>query len=141
MKIEWKNAIKFGVCMIPFAAAGGWFTGSYAYASVSGEMKQLIMEQSGSVGMLCLIVALQSVIYTVVCATMGYWIEESIGMIRSLCIERGRLLHTLALVFGSGIFFALDYWTFGRWLPEVAKNYESGLLTKRLDNWLSKDNF
>lgn len=51
MKIEWENAIKFGVCMIPFAAAGGWFTGSYAYASVSGEMKQLIMEQSGSVGM------------------------------------------------------------------------------------------
>lgn len=87
MKIEWKNAIKFGVCMIPFAAAGGWFTGSYAYASVSGEMKQLIIEQAGGVGILCLIAALQSVIYTVVCAMMGYRIAESMGLIRSMCVE------------------------------------------------------
>lgn len=137
MRIEWKNAIKFAVCMLPIAAIGGWFTGSYTYASYSGEMQQLIMEQVGSAAILCLVTALQSAIYTVICTMIGYRIAESIGLVHSLHIERSSLLPTLAMTLGCGIFFGLDYWIFGRWLPEVAKIYESGLLTKRLDNWIS----
>ncbi len=38
---------------------------------------------------------------------------------------------------GAGVFFSLDYWTFGRWLPQVRESYESGLLTRRPDNWLA----
>lgn len=137
MRSEWKKAIKFTVCMIPIAAVGGWFTGSYTYASYSGEMQQLIMEQVGSGNIFCLVAALQGVVYTLLCAMFGYRIAESIGLLRPLCIEKSSLLPTLGMTFGCGIFFALDYWTFGRWLPEVAQIYESGLLTNRLDNWIS----
>ena len=137
MRNEWKNAIKFAVCMIPVAAVGGWFIGSYSYASGSGEMQQLIVEQIGSVTILCFIAALQSIIYTVLCAIIGYRIADSIGLMHSFRIERSHLLPTLVITLVCGIFFALDYWTFGSRLPEVAKIYESGLLTKRLDNWIS----
>lgn len=56
---------------------------------------------------------------------------------RPLGLKKDQLLPTLCVTLGCGAFFSLDYWTSGRWLPQVRETYESGLLTRRLDNWLS----
>ncbi len=136
MKI-WKKALRFALCMVPFAAVGGWFTGSYTYASYSAEIQREIMAQVGSIPVLCLSSAFSSVCLALFCGFVGYLLSHAVGLMGPLELERENLLPVLGITLGAGVFFSLDYWTFGRWLPQVRESYESGLLTQRPDNWLA----
>ncbi len=69
------------------------------------------MGQVGSVNILCLITALQSTIYAVICSILGCRIAKSIGLVHSLRIEKNSLLHTLAVTLGGGVFSLL--WIIG----------------------------
>ena len=133
----WKKALWFALCMVPFAAVGGWFTGSYTYASYSAELQREIMAQVGSIPMLCLSSALSAVMMALFCGFAGYLLSHAVGLMRPLRLEREKLLPVLGVTLGCGAFSALDYWTFGRWLSQVRESNESGLLTRRPDNWLA----
>lgn len=136
MKI-WKKALRFALCVIPFAAVGGWFTGSYAYASYSAEVQREILAQVGSIPMLCLSSAFSSIMLALFCGFVGYLLSHAVGLMGPLGPEREKLLPALGATLGCGACFALADWVFSRRLPQVAALYESGLLTRRLDNWLS----
>ena len=137
MKEKLKRPLLFVLAVLPFAAVGGYFTGSYAYDSYTPEVQQQILAQVGSVSSLSLISALQSVVYTVIFGLIGYVLSERIGLMKPFRFQKQPLLRTCAVTAVLGILFSLDYWTFGSALPEVAALYESGLLFRSLDNWLA----
>ena len=133
----WKAPALFALCLLPFAAVGGWCTGSYSLASFPEELRQIVLTQVGGAVPLYFLSAIQSVMLAFVCGALGYALSRAVGLMRPLRLEKKELLPTLGITLGAGVFFSLDYWTFGRWLPQVRESYESGILTRRLDNWLA----
>lgn len=133
----WKAPVLFALCLLPFAAVGGWCTGSYSLASLPEELRQSVLTQAGGAMPLYFLSAIQSAMLAFVCGAVGYALSRGVGLMRPLGLKKDKLLPTLWVTLGCGAFFSLDYWTFGRWLPQVRESYESGLLTRRLDNWLS----
>lgn len=134
---NWRAPALFALCLLPFAAVGGWCTGSYSLASFPEELQQTVLSQAGGAMPLYFLAAVQSVLLAFVCGAVGYALSRTVGLMRPLGLEKKKLLPALGITLGAGIFFSLDYWTFGRWLPQVAESYDSGLLVRRLDNWLS----
>ena len=132
-----KSAVKFAAILIPFAAVGGFFTGKYAYASYSQDIQQMILEQIGDVNTLAVITAVQSVMYTVFCTVFGYILAEKTGLLKLIKYEKDKLIKTVLSAVICGIIFSLDYWVFGSFIPQVAASYDSGLLYKNADNWIS----
>ena len=133
----WRAPGLFALGLLPFAAVGGWCTGSYSLATFPEELRQTMLAQIGGAMPLYFMAAVQSVLLAFICGGLGYALSRAVGLMRPLQLEKGKLLPTLGITLGCGVFFSLDYWTFGRWLPQVREGYESGLLTRRLDNWLS----
>lgn len=134
---NWKNAFIFALCIIPFAAVGGFFTGSYAYASYGQKMQQEIIAQIGSYEMLLIAAALQSVMYAFVCGVAGYMASTAVGLMRPFGLEKAKWMPVSVITVVCGILFAMDYWTFGKVLPQVAASYEAGTTIYRLDNWIA----
>ena len=89
-----KKALKFTAIIIPIAAIGGYFTGKYAYASYTEDVQQLILSQVGSVQNLALVSLVQSVMYAVFCALIGYFLAENIGLMKPLKYEKETLKKT-----------------------------------------------
>ena len=79
-----KRALKFTAVMIPIAAIGGYFTGKYAYSSYTEEVQQLLISQMGSIDGLAVFAMVQSVMYAVFCAFVGYLLAESVGLMKPL---------------------------------------------------------
>ena len=134
---NWRAPVLFALCLLPFAALGGWCTGSYALDTFPEELRQTVLSQAGGAMPLYLIAAVESAVLAFICGLTGYIFSRAVGLMRPLDLEKEKLLPTLGVTLGAGVFFSLDYWTFGRWLPQVAQSYDSGLLIHRLDNWLS----
>lgn len=134
---NWRAPILFALCLLPFAAVGGWCTGSYSLASYPEELRQSVLTQMGGAMPFYFLSAIQSVIMAFVCGGAGYALSRAVGLMRPLGLEKSKLLPTMGVTLGCGVFFSLDYWTFGRWLPQVAQSYDSGLLVRRPDNWLA----
>lgn len=134
---KWRAPALFALCLLPFAAVGGWCTGSYSLASYPEELRQSVLAQLGGAMPLYFLSAIQSVMMTFICGAVGYALSRAVGLMRPLRLQKSKLLPTLGITLGCGVFFSQDYWTFGRWLPQVAQSYENGLLIRRPDNWLA----
>ncbi|MBQ6806305.1 MAG: CPBP family intramembrane metalloprotease [Lachnospiraceae bacterium] len=132
-----KRALKFTAVMIPIAAIGGYFTGKYAYSSYTEEVQQLLISQMGSIDGLAVFAMVQSVMYAVFCAFVGYLLAESVGLMKPLKYEKEKLTKAGIITLICGILFGMDYWTFGKILPEVAADYESGITIRSFDNWMA----
>ena len=137
MKKAIRGALPFALMMIPIAAVGGWFTGSYACASYTAQTQALILEQVGSLWTLCAAAALESAVLAFVCAWVGHMLSSAVGLMRPLCSQAEKVRRALPATVCCGVLLALDRWTFGRWLPQVGAIYADGLLTSRLDNWIA----
>ena len=137
VKQKLKQACTFAVLWIPCAAIGGYFTGKYAYASYAAEVQQMILQQLGSVQILAVVSMVQSVIYAVVCAILGYLLADALGLMRPVRLEKQKLFKTIAITAVCGVLFSLDYWVFGKVIPQVAEFYQSGLLVRNADNWIA----
>ena len=132
-----KKAAIFSLIWIPFAAIGGYFTGKYAYASYSEDIQQMLLQQLGSIQELAIVSMVQSVMYAVFCAFTGYLLSDAIGLMKPLAYKKEQLLKVVVITLVCGILFSLDYWVFGRLIPQVAESYESGLLVRSVDNWIA----
>ncbi len=137
MKKELKKALLFGLCLLPVAAVGGYFTGRYAFASYTSDMQKILLEQLGSVDILALVSMGQSLIYAFLCGVCGYLLSVKIGLMKPFTIKKQGFLPCLGLTVACGVVMALDYWIFGSLIPGVKALYQDGLLYRSLDNWLA----
>lgn len=131
------DGLKLAVILLPIAAIGGYFTGRYAFASYSEEMQQILLAQVGSVDNLAIVSLVQSVMYMFICTMIGTVFAEATGLKKELKIEADKLVKSALAAIACGVFFTMDYWGFGKLIPQVKASYESGLLIRSLDNWLA----
>ena len=131
------KSLKFALALIPFALVGGYFTGSYAYASYTPEVQQQLMEQLGSSQLLMLTAAVQSAVLAFICGLLGCMLANRVGLMKPVRFERAPLKTSLLVTVICGLLFSMDYWVFGALLPEVAAQYDGSLLIGRFDNWMA----
>ena len=129
-----KKALRFTLCLLPAAAAGGWFVAKYQFALLPPEQIESAVAQLGSMNALLGITVLQTVLYAAVCAFFGYILSEKIGLMRPFRMEKAPVLRTILACLPTGIIFSLDPWVFGKFLPEIAAVDEAGLSP---DSWLA----
>ena len=103
MKETLKKALKLALIMIPFAAVGGYFTGTYAFASYDEQMQKLLLEQIGSAQILAVVTMVQSVTYAVFCTVIGYILAENTGLLKPFKIEKNKMLLTVVVGLVCGI--------------------------------------
>lgn len=132
-----KKAMIFAACLIPVGAAGGYFTGKYAIASYSPQVRQTLLEQLGSIQMLAVAAMAQSALYAFAAGVVGYLASVKTGLMKPLRIRKRELPPAFGAALTCGIVMALDYWTFGAAIPEVRALYTDGIVYKSADNWLA----
>lgn len=132
-----KRALRFAVCILPIAAAGGYFTGNYVLGSYSADLRELVLAQVGSAAVFSLIVMVQSALYAFAGGAAGWLLAEKLKLARPLRFTGAALKPTLIVTAACGAAMALDYWTFGAALPGVRALYADGTLYRSADNWLS----
>lgn len=122
---KFRKALLFTLCLIPFAAVGGWFTAQMSIASVDEEALANAIQQVGSKEMVMLLTTLQTVIYAVICGFFGYIVADKIGLIRPFQLAKKDTLITLLAGAICGIIVSADAFTFANWIPELADSYEN----------------
>lgn len=122
---KFRKALLFTLCLIPFAAVGGWFTAQMSIASVDEEALANAIQQVGSKEMVMLLTTLQTVIYAVICGFLGYIVADKIGLIRPFQLAKKDTLITLLAGAIGGITISADAFTFAKWIPELSKTYET----------------
>ncbi|MEG6613089.1 CPBP family intramembrane glutamic endopeptidase [Pseudoclostridium thermosuccinogenes] len=132
---EMKKPLLFALAMLPIAVAGGYFITSYQLNMYDQTTIDQILSQVGNTGNLIMISVMQTVLYACVLGFFGYFLSEKIGLMKPFRFEKSALLRTVLLSVIFGIVFSLDYWTFGRWIPElnISETTSAGLT---LSGWL-----
>lgn len=134
MKDSIKKAVRFTLILLPVAALAGLFTGMYTFEAYTDDVRQQILAQVNSYSKFLFTTTLQSALYAAVCGFLGHLLAQKIGLIRKFSFEKSKLLPTLAATLVCGVLFSLDYWTFAKWIPQLAETYSS-LVT--VENFLS----
>lgn len=120
---RFRTPLLFTLCLLPIAAVGGYFTGIYSFNSYPADMQAQILEQIGSVELLAAVTAVQTIGYAVFCGFFGCILARKLGLLRPFKLSvKPALVTIIAGVIGGGL-FSLDYWVFGRAIPEVAASY------------------
>lgn len=120
-----KKPLQFVAVLLPLIIVGSIFTGIYSFSTYTPDMQHEIISTIGSYELVILAGTMQSVFYASVAGFLGYILSEKTGLMRSFRFEKDKFAKTSLITVVSGILFSLDYWTFGRILPEIAEIYES----------------
>lgn len=127
MKDTIKKALKLGLVILPIALVGGLFTGMYTYEHYDEATRKLLLSQIGSYHMFLVITTIQSSIYGFLAAVLGYFMAKPLGLVKPFGFRKSILKKTIPVIVLLGIFFASDYFVFGKLIPEVAADYELGI--------------
>lgn len=124
---KYKKSLLFALGLLPFALIGGWFTALYQADVLDASLLEQALAQVGSMEVLALITAVQTVGYAIFCGFFGYLLADQVGLVRPVRFEKKSVAVTLAVCVVCGIIFSLDYWTFGRWIPAVGQATAAGV--------------
>lgn len=122
-----KQALLFSLASLPFAAIGTFFTCRYQFGLYPSEVLEQAIAQVGSREALTAVSVLQVLLYTFVCSFLGRLLAEGTGLWKPFCIQKSALRKVLPLSIACGVLFSLDYWTFGKALPQIKDSYAAGL--------------
>ena len=120
MKTKIKKPLIFVMALLPIALIGGLTTGIYTYESCSKEMQQTLLSQTGGYEPFLAAITLQVVLYAVICGFLGCILAEIVGLMRPIQLKKDAWFRACLLGVISGLAFSLDYWIFGKIIPEVA---------------------
>lgn len=125
MKQTIKKPLLFVAALLPLMIVGSIFTGIYSFSTYNTDIQNEMIGQIGSYELLLLVGTVQSILCASVAGFMGYILSEKTGLMRSFRFEKSKFVKASLITVISGILFSLDYWIFGRVLPEVAAIYET----------------
>jgi hypothetical protein len=120
-----KKPLIFTLCLIPFAAFGGWFTVQFSMSSIDRNTLETAIQQIGSMETVMLIATLQSVLYACICGFFGFIIASKLGLIQPFGFTKKKTLTTLSAGAICGIILSADAFTFAQWIPELKETYGS----------------
>ena len=119
---KYKKPLLFAAVLLPVAIIGGLFTGMYTFAGYTAEMKQLLLSQLGGYMQYLMVVAVQTVMYAAVCGFFGYILADKTGLLKPFILEKNKLVTAGVSAIACGVIFGLDYWIFGKYIPEVLES-------------------
>lgn len=125
MKDSIKKAVRFTLILLPVAALAGLFTGMYTFEAYTDDVRQQILAQVESYSKFLLTTTLQSALYATVCGFLGHLVAQKTGLMRKPSFEKSKLFPAFAATLVCGVLFSLDYWTFAKWIPQLAETYSS----------------
>jgi len=130
-----KKALIFSLSLLPFAIPGGYFVTLYQLDMYDQTSIDAVISQAGSVNNLIVISIIQTVLYACILGFLGYLLSDSIGLMKTFRIEKNACVRTLVLSVIFGILFSLDYWTFGKWIPDLDVSSTTDA-TLTINGWL-----
>lgn len=110
---KYKRPLLFALCLLPIAAVAGVFVGLYQLDTLSAEAVEELIREAGSVEILVIVGAVQTVLYVLVCGFFGYILADKTGLLIPFGLEKEKVLVTLAISLVGGAVFSLDHWVFG----------------------------
>lgn len=122
-----KKPLLFALALVPIAIVAGIFTAFYQIDIYDGEIMDEILAQIGSIELLVVVTAIQTVGYAVFCGFLGYILADKTGLWKKIRFEKNPLIITLGVSLILGIIFSLDYWTFGSIIDGIQESTASGL--------------
>lgn len=115
-----KKALKFTLCMAPLSIAAGITVALYEIGT--GIASQMQMPE----GKLVSLITLQTVVYALISAFLGYLLSDATGLLRPFGFQKKPLVSTLVIGSASGaVMFVLEHLLFSRLIPGVATFYET----------------
>ena len=117
-KVKLKKPLLFTAILSPAIIVACWLVTIYAFSILAEEAKTGIIAKTGY-NLFILAGTIQSVIIAFLCSFFGYILAEKTGLLKSFCFEKNKLIITLIVTIAGGILFSLDYWTFGRLIPNL----------------------
>lgn len=121
------NALIFAICLLPISAVAAFFSILYQIDMFDAAMLAEVTAQMGSTTVLIAVYIFQIVIYAFVCGFAGYLFAEKLGLMQPVRLEKRKLLWTVMVSVMGGVLFALDYWTFGLWIPGIQESTSATL--------------
>lgn len=126
---NWRAPALFALCLLPFAAVGGWCTGSYSLASFPEELQQTVLSQAGGAMPLYFLTAVQSVLLAFVCGAVGYALSRTVGLMRRWVWKRRNCFLPWESPWAQGY---SSHWTIGpsaggclRWRKAMTADFSS----------------
>ena len=96
MKELIKSNLKYIIFLAVFGLIGGYFTALYTVQSVSQDVLNEAIAQSGSIDVLIIITTLQSLSYTLILGIIGKIVAKKIGLWRDVARSYKSLMKLLA---------------------------------------------
>ena len=122
---NWKQALKFSLCLLPIAFIGGWFALEMTIASIDPAVIEDAISQVGTIFLVKLLSSISSAAYVFFAGFFGYILAEKIGLLRPMKIEKTTLIRVLIFSALGGAILSLDAWTFAKWIPALQDSYLS----------------
>ena len=122
-----RKALVFTLILLPVAAVGAYFSALYQLDFLGDELLAEVMAVLGDKGAFVAVYMVQIILYMVVMGFVGYLLADKLGLMKPFRFERNTLVKTLPLCAAAGGLLALDYWTFGAWMPAIREATDATL--------------
>lgn len=129
-----KKPFLFTLAFLPIIIIASILTCLYTFDLYPQEMLEEAIAAVGSKTIVILVTVIQNVGIIALATFFGYIIAEKLGLLRSIkkdgkikIFEKKALLVTFIVSVISGILFSLDYWTFGKVIPQIQQANDVGL--------------
>lgn len=114
-----KKPLIFTSALLPFIIGASIFTTLYQFSMYPQEIIDETVAQVGSYNLLVSITVVQSIMYAVVSAFLGYIISDYTGLMKPFKLNRKSLIATLSFSAVLGTILVLDHYTFGNIIPDI----------------------
>ena len=129
-----KKPFFFSLKFLPVVVIAIAFTCIYQFDLYPPEVMEEIISVFGNKYLVLVISILQNTGMIFFCCFFGYILADKVGLLPCIkkdgkikLFEKKKLLITLAISFAVGILFSLDYWTFGKAIPQIRESTDAGL--------------
>ena len=127
MNEKMRKALVFALILLPVAAVGAYFSALYQLDFLGDELLAEVMAVLGSTGAFVAVYMVQIVMYMIIMGFGGYLLADKLGLMKPFRFEKKKLFKTLPLCMAAGGLLALDYWTFGAWVPAIREATDATL--------------
>lgn len=121
---KFKKPLLFSIFVLPVAIIAGICTAITTFHSYTAAIQQQYIAMLGSYFAVVAVSTVQTAMIAFFCAFFGYIISDKIGCMHPLKFKKDILLKTMIITILLGILFSLDYWVFGKNMPQIAQSYK-----------------
>ncbi len=124
MKQMIKDNLKYLIFLFVFGLIGGYFTSIYTVQSVNQEMLDEVIAQVGSLEMVIIITAIQSLGYALILGIIGKILAKNIGLWRKIEFSKKAIIEILIVTIAGGIAFIMaDHLIFNNFSEVIKSSY------------------